>query len=735
MDFEIFKHKRLRNGELTEKFEDNRWTMFFSHNGNCRELSMYSVADLDRFEKRNIYNGHNLTKLMSSGRDILAEEILKNGEPDFDVVKSLLPEINKNAFSFLSGAISWGGVIVRSDRGDIYPQSWGKNRKPSPIFSPVEIDGNLGKIHPKQFLLGGQLPILLSVHSDATNVLELMYFVEPGDPDRDPIVWIRVKKYEKNKPQNYVLSYRMVAISRRISRREMPEDMFWDTLGNTVGYWLNFADRGAKLNIPEKELERVVGGTQISCATTFSGDHAHYGHNIYGEEIHDHFPPNYIWSIEMCCLYGRDAWARRIWEHMTEYLLSDEGRFCYRQGEQELSGASAEEYGALLFLAERYKKQLGADLWSNELWEKIISMGDVILDNCKICPELGNRVLVYMCAEADTNTRVHAYLNNNFWAIRGFDSLAKLLKAYNKNEHATRFEKMSEILLKNTNELVKEESSNIDKIGCVPPFRFGYTAKPATFSICREPLEPMTDAELDNYLNSSHMHDQRNNQDLIENTYANYRYYPEALSAMLLDEHQAKAIVKLRERIGGEFLGMTRFMGQIDDWPVLHYARYLIESEQIEKYILLLYAHTCHHGLPNLMCYYEQVSMNGSVVADDCVPSLLTSPIMTAWMFVYETVAKNRLRLLSGIPLDWFKQGFSAKEIGYSGGKVSISVQNNHIILNFSNPIESEAELVWRPKNELTKTDILSSSEFIERIDGNRIILKKGTTHIEMTIK
>ncbi len=726
MKFDVFEVKRKRGASVKEIFENGVWSVVYSPVDEEHKLCAYSLDDLAKASELNLYNGHDPKELMDSGRDILGEELLAKGDPDFDEVRKVLPATKEKGYSFLSGFASWSGVMVDSATGNIYPQSMANDRKPSPIFAPTMVDTEVCESQPKQFLLDGRIPIMFSVHSNAEKVVEFMYFVEPGDPDRDPIVWIRTKKYTKANPEQFALDYKIVARSRLVQARAIETETFMTALIDTVAYWTKFLDKGAKFDIPEKLLERVATGAMIACSTTFSGDHAHYGHNIYGEEVHDNFPPNYIWAIEACCTMGYTAWAKGLFNHLLTYILNDEGRFFYRQGVQELFGASAEEYGWLLFLANKYSKQLGADTWTEEEWQKIEGMGRIINDNCVPCPQFENRVLVYMCAEADTNTRVHAYVNNNFWAVRGLNALAELLENNGRGENKTEFIQMAELLYKNITELIKKQTIEDKDFGSLPPFRLGYTAKPLNFSICRATSEPVTEEYLESYLDFTYMRDQGNSDhDLTENTYANYRYYPEILGAMMLDESQASAIVKMREAFGGEYAGMSRFLGRIDDWPVLPYARYLLESEKIEKYLLLLYSHTCHHGNPKLMCYYEQITPT-LVVADDCVPSLLTTPIMTGWMFAYETMNEGTLSLLRGIPKAWFDKGFSAKGIGWTGGKLDIEVKENIVTVEFSEPIEKPAEIVWRKNNFVSMSDISEGSEFVEKCEGNRIILKKG---------
>ena len=731
----VFQYKRTRGGLIWEEFCNGAWYIHYKDEAKERTLYAYSLTDLDKIENRNPWGGRNPAQIIASGRDLLAEEILRDGEPTYDAVKRLLPPITEGAYSFLSGVSSWGGVIVKADNGGIYPQQAGGNRRPEPLFTPVEVDGKLGKLCPKQFLLDGRMPLMFSVHSDEKQVLEFLYFVEPGDPDRDPIVWIRTKRYLRAEPENCNVDYRMAAFSREVKHRMMPEEQFLETLSDTVVYWMLFAEKGTEFDIPEEELAKVVDGTQMSCATTFTADHAHYGHGIYGEEVHDNFPPNYIWTLEAMCLLNRQSWAKRIWQHLANYLLTDEGRFVYRQGAEELFGASAEEYSQLLFLANRYHKQLGAALWEAEDWEKIIGFGKVLLDNCKPCGEADGRVMVVMCAEADTNTRIHAYLNNNLWSIVGLRALTQLLERYGYGDRAKVFAAMAELLDQNVRAQLEKESIHNSRFGDLPPFRFGYTAEPATLSTCRDTFHPMTDAEYAEYVVPTDPRAVSRAQDLTENTYANYRYYPEMLSTMLLEDGQAEAVRAMRESLGGEILGMIRYMDHLDDWPVLHYARYLLEMGHVEKYLLLLYAHTCHHGHPDLMCYYEQVSMNGVVRAPDCVPSLLTTPVMAAWMFAYERMRDNKLVLLSGIPKAWFETGFSAKKLGYSNGSVDVAVKDNTVSIHFSAPTTDPIELVWREKDIVTPESVENGREHILAIDGNRLMLKTGITHAELVIR
>jgi len=718
MEFMSLSFRRGNGDTVTERYTDGKWQLELCRKGKAHVLAMYDDTRFLEESPRKLYAGLNMDGLLDSGKDILGEALLKKKSFTYTDVETLLPPLKNDAYCFLSGPAAWAGVLI-SPMGEIYSGVCPPWQKVCRFFSPAEADA-LGAIAPKQMLLGGHLPVLLSVHSDGKRVMELMHFVEPGDTDRDPLVWTRKKTYSLAVPEAFKAEYFALSLANRIPA-PLGEADFLTVFAETLCYWVSFDLRGTQFSLPEPKLQNTASGCMMAAASTFTSAHPHYGHKWYGEEVHDNFPPNYIWTLEAACLLGRTGWAQEILRHLFSYALNDEGRFVYRQGDRGLYGASAEEYGQLLFLLNRYHAVLNAECWTAEDLEKLTGMGELLLSVCVICPEFDGRVFVRMCAEADTNTRVHVYLNNNLWVIRGLSALEKLLSR--RGIDASRFGEMAALLAKNVAEYWKAVTKET-KFGPFPPFRLGYTAEPATLSSCRETFSPMTDSEFSTYMTVSNMRAQGSDQDLTENTYANYRYYLEALSAMLLPEDMAKAVMTMRENLGGEFLGMTRFYRWFDDWPVLHYARYLLETGCREKFRMLLYAHTAHHGHPDLMCYYEQADAEGGVRAPDCLPSILTTPIMTGWMFAYETVERGTLLLLDAVPENWYDAPFSAKGIGYSEGTLDLVWDGSTLEISFSSPLQKDC---------LLRNLTAAACDAAEVIPSGGIRLKQGITCVKLT--
>jgi len=723
-----------RNGALVEHFKDGEFYFVYIDGDSEKTIPLYKTERKAR-EEIEYYCTYTKDEVISSGRDLIGEHLLKNGDPIYSEVKKALPPIARDTYTVLGGVSSVAGLTVDTE-GKVYHQLSGRNRQTSAIFIPSEYDSTLGAIKPYQVLVGKEYPLLLSVHTDGKQTLELLYFVEPTEPDRDPILWIRIKRYSNVAPNEFTYEYRVAAISREAEESELfdappSEELFWDALYDTVSYWIEFSSEGADFVLPDGELARVARGSVAFSALTFTCEHAHYGHRFYGKELHDNFPPNYIFSLEALLCLGRHKEAKSVFTHFLKYVLRCDGSINYRQGTSLNFGSSAAEYGMLLHIAGKYRAALEIDALEKKLMKRLVGMGEVILEHIGECEEFCGLKLVKMCAEADTNERIHVYMNNNLWAIRGLESLSMLL-----GKNGEKYALYAEILRSSVSIALERFSVVGTRFGDIPPFRLGYTSTPATLSRSIDTFYPMSDEQKAMYYSSTwDRTDILLDDDLIENSYANYRYYPEMLSSMLMPDKYADSIVRMRENIGGELSGMTRFVDRIDDWPVLNYARFLIETGRIEKYLLLMFSHAAHHGVPDLMTYHEQVSVDGAAVANDCIPSLLTVPLMMAWCFAYESIDGKTLRLLSALPMAWYKSGFTAKNISYSEGGITIFSDGKAISFSFEKSPSISVEIVIRAKEFIIPEDIILGREHVNDVRGNVIYLKPGIKDLKIALK
>jgi hypothetical protein len=121
--------------------------------------------------------------------------------------------------------------------------------------------------------------------------------------------------------------------------------------------------------------------------------------------------------------------------------------------------------------------------------------------------------------------------------------------------------------------------------------------------------------------------------------------------------------------------------------------------------------------------------------ANDCVPSLLTTPLMTVWMFAYETVADRKLLLLSALPKEWYALPFKVKGIVTTNGVVDIVSDGNSLFIDFSKGSPENCEIVFRIAEDLILDNVKKGKKYVKNVVGNRIILKKGISHAEISLE
>ena len=77
---------------------------------------------------------------------------------------------------------------------------------------------------------------------------------------------------------------------------------------------------------------------------------------------------------------------------------------------------------------------------------------------------------------------------------------------------------------------------------------------------------------------------------------------------------------------GGQFCGMTRFAGHLDDWPLAEYLYGLWSLGRKNDFLLSLYGHVAYHQAEGHLTAYEQVSFPpGQKMADYCLPCQLVA--------------------------------------------------------------------------------------------------------------
>ena len=88
----------------------------------------------------------------------------------------------------------------------------------------------------------------------------------------------------------------------------------------------------------------------------------------------------------------------------------------------------------------------------------------------------------------------------------------------------------------------------------------------------------------------------------------------------------AERVVEARLSTGGQFCGMKRFAGHLDDWPLAEYLVGLWLLGWKHDFLLSLYGHVPYHQAEGHLTAYEQVSFPPSRKrADCCLPCQLVA--------------------------------------------------------------------------------------------------------------
>ena len=132
--------------------------------------------------------------MLNSGKDILGRELMAKGEVSYSDVVGVLPPVTQDAYCFIGGPASHSNMTVNT-RGAVYRQLYGRDigGERGPNYEPWHEIPEIKDVAPRQVILSEEIPVLINVYELSEEIVEIIYFIEPGDSGRDPTLWIRKK--------------------------------------------------------------------------------------------------------------------------------------------------------------------------------------------------------------------------------------------------------------------------------------------------------------------------------------------------------------------------------------------------------------------------------------------------------------------------------------------------------------------------------------------------------------
>jgi hypothetical protein len=304
--------------------------------------------------------------------------------------------------------------------------------------------------------------------------------------------------------------------------------------------------------------------------------------------MHDGFPPTIIAAVDALSAWGLSRRAVQLFRYWLVNFVREDGSIKYY-------GPSLSEYGQLLHTAALLAERAGPQDWWQEGLPALDRIAEYLL---RLRAATADDGLIGGVPEADTRKDTGKYFHNNAWVVKGLRRWSELCE----RQHATPTTAVSTVT-KVCAALAEDTLRAIRKT---------WPADPSDWWLSPQ-VEPL---KRPSRLTGA--------WDVA--SYTNYRYWPELLSSGLLPADLANRVVDSRLSAGGQFCGMTRFAGHLDDWPLAEYLYGLWSLGRKRDFLLSLYGHVAYHQAEGHLTAYEQVSFPpGKPKADYCLPCQLVA--------------------------------------------------------------------------------------------------------------
>jgi hypothetical protein len=394
--------------------------------------------------------------------------------------------------------------------------------------------------------------------------------------------------------------------------------------------WDRFFAAGMQVEIGDRRALDVARGCIARAVSGLPGDHPKYGMGSYWgkPQHHDGFPPTTL-SLCTCLLdWGLVDEVKRRYGYYLDNFVKPDGTVLYY-------GPAVAEYGQFLDLAAACVRRTGDRAWFAAHRPAVERMAEYLvrlLATARRQPaDALTFGLIQGAAEADTASDQRFYFSGNAWCWRGLFELGRMYEELGRVSGDASLTATGRRWLAECKQLQSDLARAVGR-SVIPSCRF---VPPVAGQ--KEAFERMTESRLASY--------------------TNYRYWLETLSARALTADEERMILDYHQSRGGELLGTIRFAGHLDDWPFYHQAWGVLQHDRVDRYLLGYWAHVAHHQTQGTFTAYEQVSIRGwrtrREMADYCVPSELTAPLMTRWMLVFEDRDAEVLWLGRAIPRAW----------------------------------------------------------------------------------
>ena len=591
------------------------------------------------------YLGLKLADIALADADLLADRLLRNGEPDEDEVRRAAPPVASqlNPENYY-GRLPWTTIIGTRQCADtmpVYTSGGTRTYHTDQVFAELHDPHRVARR--REGLLGGWLPAVHKVVPIGEGRwYDVLVFADVNADDRFVVqTWHRTALIEHGKISRASYGYSYPAYP---PRRQPPDAAaFYRAL-------LRFHDAWQRELADTCAAQLPVAGWSDMARHAFArelvvrpgGVYPKYGavdRDYYGNE-YDGFQDTFTSSLYANLEWGRFAQAAAV---LDEYF-SD---FVQPDGMINMRGPETAQFGLTLSLLARYVQYTQDTALLLKHRAKIEATAQLLLElhdeSLQLPANHPGYGLIHgwdesdSCLFPDPTLWWKPYYANSAMAARGLGDLAGVWPQV-VGGHVSATDKWLQRSGMLAQQLEKTLRANI-RHDLSPPYIGTLPGVTLTF---RESLAKEKPSEQQ----------------------WPHRAYAELLQADVLPDELANLVIDCMRGHGATSIGVVANIGppSADGRDILGfisygYAQQLLRLNRIDEYLLFLYAHRHHAHTPGSWTAGEVSDISGGMPLF-CMPAQLTIPLLLRWMLVFEDSAGQNLYLGRAIPRAWMSSGW-----------------------------------------------------------------------------
>ncbi|MBB6366533.1 hypothetical protein FHR56_001646 [Xanthomonas sacchari] len=652
--WEVYEDLRQPDGDLTLRGPGGALVL------GKRTEAVYPAAQAPYF-------GMALAEVAMADADLLADRLLRDGDPRADEVRDVAPppasQLDPKDYN---GRLPWTTFVGTRECADtmpVYPD--GRTR----CYRAIQAFPELGKDElvrrRSEGLLGGWMPAVRKVvPAGEGRYYDILLFADVLAEDRFVVqTWHRSALVEHGKVSKVVYGYSYPDYPPRRGPRSAED--FYRGLLAFAGYWQAQLADAVQAQTPDpswRDMARFAFARELVVRP--GGTYPKYGavdRDYYGNE-YDGFQDTFTSSLYANLEWGRFGQAAAVLDgYFNDFVQAD--------GMVNMRGPETGQFGLTLSLLARYLRYTGDAALLRKHRDKIAATAQVLAElhdaSLRLPASAPGHGLLHgwnesdACLFPDPQVWWKPYYANSALAVRGWQDLAAVwsgIAGPGGQAAAAQWQRRAQQL---SAQLLRTLRGNVRR-DLKPPYIGPLPGVKLTF---RQSLQ------------QEHPSEQG----------WPHRAYAELLQADVLPDDLAHLVIDCVRGHGGTSLGVvgnitapTPEGRDLLGFISYGYAQQLLRLDRIEEYLLFLYAHRYHVHTRGSWTAGEVSGITGGMPLF-CIPAQMTIPLLLRWMLVFEDSAGEELFLARALPRGWLGSGetIAIEAAPTRWGRVSLTLQGD----------------------------------------------------------